>query len=76
MSAERPELWRSLRPMRVEAVRGAPDEERQPIERGAQTADAGAKAVAENLTDRMENAHDVLCERDECGARATGYPDK
>jgi len=42
MPAARPEQWRPLRPMRVEAVRGAPDEKRQAIERGDQTADAEA----------------------------------
>lgn len=76
MPAARPELWRPLRPMGVEAVRGAPDEERQAIERGDQTADAEAKAVAAGPTDRMENAHDDLCERDELGARGAGHPHK
>lgn len=76
MSAARPELRRPLHPVGVEAVRGAPDEKRQAIERGDQTADAEAQAVAASPTDRMENAHDDLCERDELGARGAGHSHK
>jgi hypothetical protein len=58
--AARSEVGRPPRQTGLDALGDTPDEKRETVERHDHTPDAGAKAAAASLTDRMENLHDDL----------------